>query len=97
MQLSRPLRTGRAHFSGIRLRPFKGVVANTRWVDVERAAVELPVAVGMEQSEIIERVGTAFGSPHHMVNIPSGIVGDYFAAGRTAALLPLPKSPETTV
>lgn len=28
-------------------------------VDVERAAVELPVAVGMEQSEIIERVGAA--------------------------------------
>ena len=97
MRLSRPLRTGRAYFSCIRLKPFKGVAADTRWGDFERMAMELPVAVGMEQREIVESVGAALGSPHHMMDIPSGIVGDHLAAGRTAALLPLPELPDTTV
>jgi hypothetical protein len=59
--------------------------------------MKLPVAVGMEQREIVEPVGAALGSPHDVMDIPPGIMGDHLVAGRTAALLPLPKLPDTTV
>ncbi len=87
---SRPLRTGLACFPGIRLKPFKGVSDDTRSCDSGPKAVELPVAIGMEQDEVVEPVTATMHAPDDVVGVPPGLDADGLLAVRTSAFLSSP-------
>jgi hypothetical protein len=57
--------------------------------------MDLFVASGMEQSEIVEPVGTAVDLPDDMMHMPSALHGDRLAANRATSRLSQPQAPET--
>jgi hypothetical protein len=87
---SRPLRTGLACFPGIRLKPFKGVSDDTRSCDSGPKAVNLPMAIGMKQNEVVEPVTAATHAPDDVVGMPSSLDAYWLSTVRTSASLSLP-------
>src|SRR5208283_3263547 len=71
---SRPLRTGLACFPGIRLKPFKGISDDTRSCDRGPKAMNLSVASGMKQGEVVEPVTAAVNTPDDVVRMPPRLV-----------------------
>ena len=87
---SRPLRRGLACFPGIRLKPFKGVSDDTRSCDSGPKAVNLRMAIGMKQNEVVEPVTAAVHAPDDVVGMPPGLDADGLSAVRTSAFLSSP-------
>jgi hypothetical protein len=87
---SRPLRTGLACFPGIRLKPFKGVSDDTRSCNSGPKAVNLPMAIGMKQNEVVEPVTAATHAPDDVVGMPSSLDAYWLSTVRTSASLSLP-------
>ena len=58
--------------------------------------MDLAVAVGMKQKEIVEPVAAAVDPPDDVVCVPVSLNGNQLAAGRTSAFLSTPKRPWST-
>jgi hypothetical protein len=59
--------------------------------------MNLAMAGGMQQGEIVEPVRTAFHLPDPVMRMPSGFQGDQMSADRTAASLSPPKNPSPSI
>src|SRR5216683_278519 len=78
----------------IRLKPFKGARREHPVSDGGPSAMDLPMAVGMQQNEIVDAVGTAQHPPHQVMCVPSRLGRDLLEADRTSAFLSVPKPHE---
>src|SRR5262249_50748278 len=83
----RPLRTGRASFpasgSSLRERLLRDAAGSVTRV----LAVPLPVAVGMEQLQVVQAITAPPGSLYPMLHLPLFLFPQQLAASRAAPLL----------
>src|ERR671924_1642992 len=63
----------------------------TRWCHIQRLAMDLPVAVGVQEDTVLCGVPAPMGPPDYMMVVPSRESGDLLAANRTETVLVFPQ------
>src|SRR5919109_5409556 len=85
-----PLRTARASFPACRS-SLSNAPCGTRWCHIQRLAMDLPVAVGVQEDTVLCGVPAPMGPPDYMMVVPSRESGDLLAANRTETVLVFPQ------
>src|SRR5262247_972439 len=85
-----PLRTARESFPSSSS-SLSNAPCGTRWCHLQRLAMDLPVAVGVQEDTVLCCIPAAMGPPDSMMVVPSCKSGDLLAAHGTEAVLVFPQ------
>src|SRR5206468_643337 len=84
-----PLRTARESFPSSSS-SLANAPCGTRWCHIQRLAMDLPVAVGVQENTVVCGITASMCPPDHMMVVPSCEFGDLLVAHRTEAVLVFP-------
>ena len=74
-----PLRTARTTFT-VGRSSLSNALLRTRWCHVQRLAMDLSMAVGMQEHTVVCRLATPMSAPDEMMVVPSRQTGDFLVA-----------------
>src|SRR5713226_5899975 len=84
-----PLRTARESFPSSSS-SLSNAPCGTRWCHIQRLAMDLPVAVGVQEDTVVCGIPATMRPPDHVMVVPSGESGDLLVAHRTETVLVFP-------
>src|SRR5262249_17776895 len=85
-----PLRTARESFPSSSS-SLSNAPCGTRWCHIQRLAMDLPVAVGVQEDTVLWGISAPIRPPDHMMVVPSCQCGDLLVADRTETVLVFPQ------
>src|SRR5882762_7590952 len=85
-----PLRTARESFPSSSS-SLSNAPCGTRWCHIQRLAMDLPVAVGVQEDTVVCGIPAPMRPPDHMMVVPSRESGDLLVANRTETVLVFPQ------